>query len=706
MIYHMPFNAQRSVRPLLTLALGCGLFGPCASQSLDSLRALWEDPALPDTSRLLALNELTWEGYIYSDPDSAFLLAAKMRSTALSKGLYKYVAVSWDLDAAAHYVQGDFTGALASYDSSLTIYKANHDTSGMADVLTNMAGMRSYMGENELAMELYQRGYKMHLALRDSASIAVDLNSIGRMHMLRGDHARAVDLFAQSLRMHETLKDRRGLSISHNNLGALYMAQGDHGVALTHYAQALALAEELNDQHGIGKDLAEMGTCETELGSYAKARSNFERSLAVRESIIDQHGIINALNKLGDISRKEGDPGAALPLYRRSSALAKEIETPYGEASALIGLGEALLDLGRAAEVRPMLRIIRERASDAEDLWVEREAAELEYRCWKLLGRPAEALEAYERSIILRDSLMAEENQRELLRFEFAYAYETQALTDSLRHDLQQRTTILEHAAALAGERRDRDLLVLGIGFLLLLAVALWSRIRYVSRSKELILSAQRDLLLSERRREAEQVRARIASDIHDAIGSDLTKLRLLGKEFGRSELNGSERSHLTHRIVELAGDANASLGDLVWATDPHHDSAVGLVERCAAHVHKMMEDLPIRYTITAEHQGPDRPLRPDAKHDIFLLLKEALNNVVKHAGANELDVVIRTGQDQFELRLSDNGKGYDPLLNSHGNGSRTMRMRSARLTGNMEVATSPGNGCKLVIRGSLDRQT
>jgi len=698
-------NPSSLVRTVLLLAAASPQMS--IAQNVDSLRKVWGNEQLPDSTRFNACYDLVWEGYLFSQPDSAFVLAEDMEAQARAKGSLNFQTRANDLKAAVWYVRGDLPKALEHYTASLALYEQQHDTDGIADVLTNMATMCSLMGEQDEALRLYERGMRMHVESNDSVSLANDLNAIGRLHMVRGDHARAVDHFARSMRIQQALKNERGRATGFINLGALYLLQGDHTKALERYEQALILAKELDDRHLAGKILVEIGTCYEELGDKAQAIAYYRRSLIEREAIADEHGIIGSLNKIGEMQRLTGALDSAMVTFRRSAELGRSLELPFGEGTALVGIGQTLMELERPQEALAITEKALAVARAAEDLSLNRDVAALLFKLYKATGRNGEALAMHERYLLLNDSMMREENQREVLRYEFAYAYEQQTLADSLRHQQEQFANTLAHADQLGRERNRRNMFGAGLALALLLAVGIWARMRYMAKADRAIVAAQAQLIESERQLESEKVRTRIASDIHDDLGSDLTKLGLLGREIKRStEGQASSTTALAERIVGLSADAAAALSQIVWAADPAQDSAEGLVERASVFAQRLLDGTSIEHSLHFAHEGEDLVLDPSVKHDVFMLLKELLNNALKHAGATRIEGSLTTDAQRFTIRVSDNGRGFDAEHVRKGNGMRSIAVRTARLAATADMSTSPGNGCTTVVEGHWNGQT
>ncbi len=682
-------------RTLSSTIAACLALMASGQTGLDSLRALAFDRTKPDSVRFTAFYDLVWDGYLFNDPDSAFILGTLLRTEARRSKNKVFEARSSELFAAVRYVRGDMRTALLHYDTALALHKRNRDDDGQADVITNMASMLSYLGELDSALAMYTEGLALHERLRDSASIANDLNAIGRVHMLRGDHARAVELYMRSLSIQEQLGNKRGICTSLANLGGLYLGQSDWKEALDHYRRAAAIAEEIDDEHQLGKQLEEIGSCLEELGDTAQAMSEFRRSEAVRLRIEDHHGLVNVRNRMAGIMVKQGRYAEALELYHSAEAMARNEDLPWGFGNALVGTSRALLSTALPERALRAAMAADSAAVIAEEMNLRRDAAEAKYAALKALGRWQEALSVHELMVQLNDSIMREENQREVLRNGYLYAYEKQAERDSLDHALDMFRAESEH-------RQQRSTLAWLIALLCLVAVSIALRVRYVSRAKRALEEAQARLVESERSLEANEVRIRIARDVHDQLGSDLTKLVMLSTE--AREVAGSDPTDL-HAIAgdieRIAGEANRSLGDIVWSIDPHHDSLAGLTERVRAHCERMLTWSKVEHTIDCQHEGPDRPLDPATKRDIYLMLREALNNAIKYAKARHIDVCFHTSAHQVEFEVKDDGVGMD-IRSGSGHGLGNMRTRAQRIGGRMDIESAAGAGTRIGFSASL----
>jgi signal transduction histidine kinase len=208
----------------------------------------------------------------------------------------------------------------------------------------------------------------------------------------------------------------------------------------------------------------------------------------------------------------------------------------------------------------------------------------------------------------------------------------------------------------------------------------------------------------SERAREASEVRTRIARDVHDQLGSELTKLSMLGSEV-QASLKDDPASvpQLVADIDRIANEAGRSLSDIVWAVDPEHDSLTGLVDRSQQFAERMLAQSGIGHHVHCVVEGRDRPIDPARKRDIYLFLREALNNAIKYAQASNIDVDLVAQEGRVRLQVKDDGVGFNvarALLS--GNGLRNLKERADRLGGELDIASEPGGGTLIRLQAPL----
>lgn len=193
--------------------------------------------------------------------------------------------------------------------------------------------------------------------------------------------------------------------------------------------------------------------------------------------------------------------------------------------------------------------------------------------------------------------------------------------------------------------------------------------------------------------------RARIAKDIHDDLGASLTQISLIG-ELARQDSATQEK--VAGHIAKMSGTARQavkSLDEIVWAVNPRNDTLAHFIDYTGQFALDYVQLAGVRCRLDLPEQVPQRELSTDVRHNLFLVVKEAINNTVKYAHASELRLRIAVSEEKLELSVEDNGCGFDqPPDDAGADGLRNMRQRMADIGGECWIQGRPGAGAKISI--------
>ena len=250
-----------------------------------------------------------------------------------------------------------------------------------------------------------------------------------------------------------------------------------------------------------------------------------------------------------------------------------------------------------------------------------------------------------------------------------------------------------------------RIMVLVGIMASVLLAAMAWI---YLLHRKVEQRTAELNREMSQRKeaelqRAAEQERSRIARDLHDDLGSSLTEISLLAG----LGLNHATAEAANERFGEIAGKSRSLVNNLdaiVWAADPEEDAMDSFADYLAGHARVFLESSGLACRFKMPIDFPPVKLGGRVRHDLFLAVKETLNNVVCHAQAKEVEFGIHLNGSRLELLIADDGRGFDAQDVTRGNGLANLRERLAGLGGNCLVESSPGGGTR--VRLSLDLES
>ena len=206
----------------------------------------------------------------------------------------------------------------------------------------------------------------------------------------------------------------------------------------------------------------------------------------------------------------------------------------------------------------------------------------------------------------------------------------------------------------------------------------------------------QSKALESEQELEKQKIRYRIASDLHDEIGSNLSSITLLSSLIARNIKPGDEINNQLSDIRNAAKCSAESIRDIVWFLNPTSDLLSKLLTRMKETANLLLRN--VDYNIDTIGVDSDRKINPDIKRNVYLIFKEALNNISKHSRASNVKIQINYENQKLNILIADNGIGFD--LNSviEGNGLRNLNNRAEQIGAELNIISSRGKGTTITF--------
>jgi signal transduction histidine kinase len=232
---------------------------------------------------------------------------------------------------------------------------------------------------------------------------------------------------------------------------------------------------------------------------------------------------------------------------------------------------------------------------------------------------------------------------------------------------------LLEGPMASAAPWQAWWLILVSLAFLLALGACRWSRER---------VSA-----------ELRRFQSRIAADLHDDIGPSLSQIVIMSELAGQSD---TPESAVLQEIACVSRDVLESLGEIVCALDTSQDPLHDLTERMRWFAGETLSAQGISLDFRASEPAAERRLSADARRQVFLIFKECMNNIARHADAAHAIIIWSGERDWIVLHIEDDGRGFDPQEVSRGYGLGNMNRRARVLGGQLETRSQPGRGTSL----------
>ncbi|HSY77297.1 MAG TPA: histidine kinase, partial [Bacteroidia bacterium] len=218
--------------------------------------------------------------------------------------------------------------------------------------------------------------------------------------------------------------------------------------------------------------------------------------------------------------------------------------------------------------------------------------------------------------------------------------------------------------------------------------------IRYVSQRnlKEKILHLEKETAV-------EKERTRIAQDMHDDLGSGLTKIAILSEVVKQQISEPEKASEQLDRISDSSRTLVDNLQDIVWMLNSKHDKLDSLVFYIREYATKYFEQSNIAVSFEYPANIEFIKIEDEQRRNLFMAIKESLNNIAKHAGASNVNIAFTLQQRNIKFVVTDNGKGFNlQETGRFSNGVKNMQNRMQQAGGACEIVSKHGSGTTITL--------
>lgn len=198
-----------------------------------------------------------------------------------------------------------------------------------------------------------------------------------------------------------------------------------------------------------------------------------------------------------------------------------------------------------------------------------------------------------------------------------------------------------------------------------------------------------------------EQERLRISKDMHDDIGARLTQIGLLSELSKRAASPREAEEHM-ERISSAVRETVDAFDEIVWAVNPQYDTLEGVVEYISQYVAEYLGKAGIRCVLHIPEFLSSNTLSAQHRHNLFMAVKESVNNIVKHSGARTAALTVIEQEETVTFTIADDGGGFATgSIPPFSHGVSNLKRRMEDIGGVCEISSAPGNGTmvKLTVR-------
>jgi signal transduction histidine kinase len=154
--------------------------------------------------------------------------------------------------------------------------------------------------------------------------------------------------------------------------------------------------------------------------------------------------------------------------------------------------------------------------------------------------------------------------------------------------------------------------------------------------------------------------------------------------------------------ISAMARELVSALYETVWAVNPENDNLDALGNFICQMVDNLCDKAQLPHRLRVADLPRSLQVSSHVRHDLSMAVKEAVNNVIKHAKASELSIYVDWEGTTLTIRVQDNGCGFDPATRSAGSGLENMQRRLEHIGGTCSFHSEPGHGTTVVFRADI----
>jgi two-component system sensor histidine kinase UhpB len=590
---------------------------------------------------------------------------------------------------------------------------------------------------------------KIREEIGDKNGIADSYNNIGNIHQNQGNYSEALKYYLGTLRIKEDKGDKKGIAASYHNIGNIYQNQGNYSEALKYYLSSVKVKEEISDKKGIADTYNSIGSNYRSMGNYPEALKNHLASLKIKEEIGDKKGIAISYNNLGNIYTDQGNYFEAMKNYLSSAKIREEIGDKSGIASSYINLGNLSIKLIKPEEAKKYLDA---GLSLSIEMGIKNQIQQAYYglaQVDSIMGNHKEALEHYKLSTLYKDSLLNEVNSKSIAEMKTKYETEKKdkeiqqlesekqisnlqllVQKESLNRIQTEKAKIqtqnlfnLQQVELLGNEQKLQQLEIDKNQAELiahksesekkqnqLTLLAKEGEIQKLEIKKQtlfrnyliggIILFALLSFLVynnyrTRQKLKLQTLRNKIASDLHDDVGSTLSSISIF------SEI-AKEQSKEVIPLLDTIGESSRkmldAMADIVWTINPENDQFEKIILRMRSFAYELLGAKGIDFEFVVDEDVNALKLPMDVRKNLYLIFKEATNNMVKYAGASKAMFAIKGEKDYLSMMIRDNGNGFDINKSTEGNGIRNMKKRAVEIGARFIIDSAPGSGTTIQL--------
>ncbi len=555
----------------------------------------------------------------------------------------------------------------------------------LAGIYNELAYTFRYMS-GDTTLVYAQSAVKYALKHKDRKNEAEAYLNIAYVLKDRGQYQQAISYQLKALKLCELTGDEKKLAAAFNALGITYKKMRRWDDALVYYVKANSMAIKSSDYSRVSFTYNNIGTIYLEKLDWPKVEEYYDSAQKYAMLSEDKRALATVLSNKADLYRAQKKYHNAISTLKNCLEYDKGNNDKYGMYMSYFQLARVY------SEMKDFVRW-RIYADSADKIAVDEQLRRerIDLLSWSATvaewqGDISSAYAYYRQARSINDSLLTEETSKQVSELQTKYETEKKEQQIALqKYELKSKNYII---AGISG------VLLLGV----LLSYSYYRRYRLVqhARLQQAILQEQEQATRAVLEAE-EKERQRIAGDLHDGVGQLMSAARM-NLSLIENELNFEDvgKKAAFDKALALVDDSCKEVRAVSHNIMPNALLKAGLISAIREFIQKIDQRA---LEVTLYTDGMNDRLPANVESVLYRVIQECMNNVIKHSGANKLDITLIKDEDGISITIEDNGKGFDTKIESGGIGLKNMQTRIHYLKGNIEWDSATGKGTVVSIQ-------
>lgn len=570
--------------------------------------------------------------------------------------------------------------------------------------------------------------------LKDSVAVALAYSDIGNTYTRVNNLKEALKYHLKSYALRDKLGLKEKAAGSISNISVIYKQLGNYKESLAYMHRALKIYEESGDELRQATVLGNMANVYLNYNKYKEAKEKYEKVIKLAkknnsnpliasgysglvkyyyqlEKFDDalKYGLLAAKylkalnmkadlagvdNSIGQVYYQQGNYPMAMKYYSSSLAFRIFMKDKFGIASCYKNIGACYAELKDFVKAEKYL-------NQSIEIFKELKAKDYLQEAYDILGNLYEAkqdyvnsLKFYKESVLIKDSIYNKQTTDKINELQIVYQTEKKIQQIELlnKENKIQKLTLLKRNIFL-GLAIGLLLVTLVFGYLLYRSTKLKEEARLQS---EVII--QQDLATKAVLNAEENERKRISGELHDGLGQMFSAVKMnLSALTDDLDFKSNHSKEMFNKTLDLVDESCKEVRSISHQMAPNVLLKSGLTTAVRDFINKIDSR---KLKVNLETFGLQERLDQNIETVLYRVIQETVNNVIKHAGANALDIQLTKDEEGINVMIEDNGKGFNAanLETFEGIGLKNIKSRVEYLKGTVDFSSNIGSGTLVAI--------